>query len=104
VWHNGSVAVSVVAASGGYPGTFKKGFKISGLNSVEGDNIVFHAGTKIADNKTVTTGGRVLAITSVDKSGNLSAAISSVYDSLKRIAFTDIYYRNDIGHKALKHS
>jgi len=104
VWHNGSVAVSVVAASGGYPGTFNKGFKISGLNSVEGDNIIFHAGTKVADNKTVTTGGRVLAITSVDKSGNLSAAISSAYDSLKKISFTDIYYRNDIGHRAIKHS
>jgi phosphoribosylamine--glycine ligase len=104
VWHNGSVAVSVVAASGGYPGKFGKGFKISGLNLVEGDNIVFHAGTKVADNKTVTTGGRVLAITSVDKSGNLSAAISSAYESIQKISYTDIYYRKDIGHKALKTS
>lgn len=101
VWHNGSVAVSIVAASGGYPGRFEKGFEISGLDLVEGDNIVFHAGTKVTDNKTVTTGGRVLCVTSIDESGDITAAISSAYESIKKISFSGIYYRNDIGFKAI---
>lgn len=101
VWHNGSVAVSVVAASGGYPGKFEKGFEISGLDLINGNNIVFHAGTKTIAEKTVTNGGRVLAITAVDKSGTISSAIKSAYLALKNISFKNIYFRNDIGKKAL---
>ena len=101
VWYENVAAVTVVAASEGYPGKYEKGFEIYGLNSVKGNNFVFHAGTEFKENKTLTTGGRVLAVTSVDSTGNLHTAIENAYTELKKISFANIYYRKDIGHKAL---
>ncbi|MBN8546275.1 MAG: phosphoribosylamine--glycine ligase [Ignavibacteria bacterium] len=101
VWYENAAAVSVVAASQGYPGKYEKGFEIHGLNSVKGNSFVFHAGTEFKENKTLTTGGRVLAVTSVDSNGNLRSAIESAYTEIKKISFDNIYYRKDIGHKAL---
>ncbi|MCA0388312.1 MAG: phosphoribosylamine--glycine ligase [Bacteroidetes bacterium] len=101
IWYENAAAVSVVAASEGYPGKYEKGYEISGLKGVKGNSFVFHAGTEFKENKTLTTGGRVLAVTSVDSTGNLRSAIDSAYTELKKISFANIYYRKDIGHKAL---
>jgi len=99
--------VSVVAASGGYPGVFEKGKTISGLDEAQAmkDVIVFHAGTRlIKDEKTgasriVTNGGRVLNITALG--ANIKNAIDTCYRAAGKIWFEGIQYRKDIAHKAL---
>jgi len=83
----------VVAASGGYPQSYKTGFEIEGLENV--NCIVFHAGTKLDNKKVVTSGGRVLGVTAVADS--LPEAIESAYENIKKINFESIHYRNDIG-------
>ena len=89
-------AVSVVLASGGYPGSYEKGKVISGLGDVEEDVIVFHAGTKFAeDGSVLTSGGRVLAVTATGKTHDEARA--KAYDNAKRITFDGAYMRNDIG-------
>ncbi len=96
-------AVSVVLASGGYPGTYETGKAIEGIDpgSVELDEgtYVFHAGTKMDDDKLVTSGGRVLAVTALGQ--NLQAAIERSYQGVDRIRFEGRHYRKDIGKKAL---
>ena len=93
-------AVSVVMASGGYPGQYEKGKKIIGLENIEDDNIVvFHAGTKLDENNLITNGGRVLAVTAMADS--VKEAIQGAYKSIGKIAFDGAYYRKDIAHKAL---
>lgn len=93
-------AVCVVLASGGYPGKFNKGFEINGLDKVQDkDTIVFHAGTKIKDGKLITSGGRVLGITST--ADNIKNAIDKVYSEIKHISFQNMYYRKDIGWRAI---
>ena len=87
--------------SGGYPGNYDKGFEISGIEKVK-DSIVFHAGTDLKDNKVVTSGGRVLAITSLDE--NLEDALSKSYAAAKTIHFDYEYYRKDIGRDLLQKS
>ena len=68
-------AVCVVLASGGYPGSFKKGFEIKGLENIaDKDTIVFHAGTVLENNKFLTSGGRVLGVTS--SAGDIKSAIN----------------------------
>jgi phosphoribosylamine--glycine ligase len=99
--YNGGSSVCVVAASSGYPESFKKGFKIFGLNDLTEDCVVFHAGTKILDNKIVTNGGRVLGVTSVLKENNLAEAKKKAYHALEKIHFENIYYRTDIADKAI---
>jgi phosphoribosylamine--glycine ligase len=91
-------AVTVVIVSGGYPEEYTKGFEIKGISSVK-DNKVYHAGTADIDNKIVTSGGRVLAVTAL--SDNLTSAIDSVYDSVRKISFDGCYYRRDIGKDLL---
>lgn len=87
-------ALSVIAASGGYPGKHEKSKVIYGLDEV--DNAwVFHAGTKIQGNTAITSGGRVLAVTALAE--DLSGARKVAYDNIKRINFEKIYYRRDIG-------
>ncbi len=90
------IACTVMAVSGGYPGTYEKGFPITGLdNEIPEESIVFHAGTESLDGQTVTNGGRVLCVTSFGDS-----VTEAVYNSkmvLGEIAFEDIYYRRDIG-------
>jgi phosphoribosylamine--glycine ligase len=90
------VACAVVAVSGGYPGNYEKGLVISGLdNEVPEESLVFHAGTAVANGNIVTSGGRVLCVTSYGDS-----VTEAVYNSkmvLGEINFEDIYYRRDIG-------
>ncbi len=99
-----SKAVCVVLASGGYPGKYAKGLKISGLEKVETlENIVvFHSGTRIdEDEDVVTNGGRVLGVTAMD--GDLQTAIRMAYKAVGKIRFQNRHYRKDIGKKALLH-
>jgi phosphoribosylamine--glycine ligase len=96
-------AVSVVAASGGYPGQYEKGKVIEGLNEVEklDDVFVFHAGTKLCNDKVVTNGGRVLNVVGVDK--DFKKAQEKAYNAIKMIHFDGMQYRSDIGNKAYKY-
>jgi phosphoribosylamine---glycine ligase len=96
-WKSGS-AVCVVAAAGGYPDAYNTGKAIAGLDTVT-DAIIFHAGTKLAGKQVVTNGGRVLGITAVGD--NLEKAIALVYPAVAQISFEQMYYRRDIGHRAL---
>jgi len=97
-----NAAVCVVLASGGYPGKYQKGKVISGFERLEKmeDIIVFHAGSKLQDNKVITSGGRVLGITAWDDT--ISKAKEKAYEGVEKIYFEDIYYRKDIASKALK--
>ncbi|MEO1486555.1 MAG: phosphoribosylamine--glycine ligase [Bacteroidota bacterium] len=91
---NEQTATTVVAVSGGYPEAYEKGKEISGLSEIEGAT-VFHAGTKMDDNKTVTNGGRVLAVTTLDNT--MEDALKKAYRQLGKITFEGINYRKDIG-------
>lgn len=92
------VACTVMAVSGGYPGTYEKGFPINGLDkSFPADSIVFHAGTTPKDDEVVTSGGRVLCVTSYDDT--ISGAVSKSKKVLQQISFEDMYYRKDIGYE-----
>jgi len=86
--------VGVVIASGGYPGNYKQGFLISGLERVDRDIIVFHAGTKVDGGKTLTAGGRVLTVVATGK--NIAEARERVYSNVPRISFDSVHYRKDI--------
>ncbi|MFM1920020.1 MAG: hypothetical protein RLZZ303_1654 [Candidatus Hydrogenedentota bacterium] len=92
--------VTVVMASGGYPGDFQKGLPISGIEAAERDNAVtvFHAGTAERDGQLVTSGGRVLTVTARD--GSLPAAIERAYAAVDAIHFEGAHFRKDIGKKA----
>ena len=101
--YNGGSAVCVVAASGGYPEKYEKGFEIKGIADAENDDvIVYHAGTKEKVGKIVTSGGRVLGITGISRSNNLIDCKTKAYVALKKISFKNIYYRKDIADKAIK--
>lgn len=95
-------AVCVVMASGGYPGPYEKGKVINGLEEAEAvpGTVVFHAGTKGDEGRIVTSGGRVLGVTSTGES--LESAIGSVYKAAGMINFDGAHYRTDIGAKALR--
>lgn len=95
-------AVCVVMASKGYPGSYKKGIPISGLKDIKRmkNVVVFHAGTDKKDKKIVTNGGRVLGVTALGNS--VKKAISRAYMAASRITWDGVYYRKDIGQKALK--
>jgi len=86
--------VGVVMASGGYPGSYKTGFPIHGLNDVDKDIMVFHAGTKLSDGRVVTNGGRVLTVAATGKT--IAEARKKVYDNIARIRFEGAHYRKDI--------
>ncbi len=85
---------TVMLVSGGYPGHYQKGYEISGLDMAK-DCIVFHSGTKITDDKVVTSGGRVLAVSSWGKT--LKDALAGSYRNAGSISFRDVYFRKDIG-------
>ena len=86
--------VGVVMASGGYPGSYKAGFPITGLDKVAPDLLVFHAGTKVEDGKTCTAGGRVLTMAATGKT--VADAREKVYHNLPQVHFEDRHYRKDI--------
>ncbi len=91
-------AATVMMVAGGYPDVYEKGKQIYGLNSVV-DSLVFHAGT-IADGPSVlTSGGRVLAVTSYGK--NIEVAIEKAYEAVSKISFEGAYYRKDLGQDVL---
>ena len=94
-WENSS-AVCVVMASGGYPGLYKKGEVIEGLDRLE-NSIVFHAGTKKEDGRYLTSGGRVLGVTALGR--DIGEARDKAYSDVKRINFSGAQYRTDIGIK-----
>ena len=100
---NDSSAVCVVMASGGYPGKYEKGIEIHGLEQVKNmeNVIVFHAGTKSENGKTVTNGGRVLGVTALN--GSIENSIKKAYEAVKKISWVGVHYRDDIGKKALKY-
>ncbi len=87
-------AACIIAASGGYPKSYQKGYEISGLDSVEGAT-VFHSGTEKQDGVFKTAGGRVLGVTAMGPT--LREAVDKAYENVKKIHFTDMHYRTDIG-------
>lgn len=87
-------ATTVMLVSGGYPEDYKKGKEISGLEYVEG-SIIFHAGTKLENGKTLTNGGRVLAVTSLDD--DFRKALKKSYQNIDKLNFDRMQYRSDIG-------
>ena len=94
-WSDDAV-VTVMLASGGYPGAYDTGEPITGLDDLDADIMVFHAGTKLDDaGRIVTAGGRVLAVTA--SAPTFAAARAKVYDNVKRINFEGMHYRTDIG-------
>ncbi len=94
-------AITVVAASEGYPGSYNKGLEISGIGNAENENvIVFHAGTKSEDAVLKTNGGRVLSVTAISDI-SLSDAKEKAYEAMDKIKFEGKVYRTDISNKAL---
>jgi phosphoribosylamine--glycine ligase len=94
--------VSVVMASGGYPGKYAKGFPISGLDAAAREGaVVFHAGTSFKDGKIVNSGGRVLGVSA--RGADIAEAIANAYRAADKISFEGGFCRRDIGAKALKH-
>lgn len=98
-WKNTS-SVTVVMAADGYPGKYKAGAPIIGLEDFTKENVtIFHAGTNNVDGKMVINGGRVLGVTA--EAPSLKAAISIVYDAISDIDSSNLIYRKDIGKKGL---
>jgi phosphoribosylamine---glycine ligase len=100
-WAPGASAC-VVASSGGYPGSYKTGLPITGLSAavlVPGVQ-VFHAGTAQVGGQVLTAGGRVLGVTAA--AGSLDEALDRAYQAMAEIDFEGMYYRRDIGHRALE--
>lgn len=91
----------VIMASGGYPKSYPKGIEITGLSNGQLDGVtVYHAGTKLQDNKLVTSGGRVLGVTALGDT--LENALKKSYDAVEKIHFEGVHYRRDIGKRALE--
>lgn len=91
----------VIMASGGYPKSYPKGIEITGLSNGQLDGVtVYHAGTKLQDNKLVTSGGRVLGVTALGDT--LENALKKSYDAVGKIHFEGAHYRRDIGKRALE--
>lgn len=91
----------VIMASGGYPKSYPKGIEITGLSNGQLDGVtVYHAGTKLQDNKLVTSGGRVLGVTALGDT--LEDALKKSYDAVEKIHFEGAHYRRDIGKRALE--
>jgi phosphoribosylamine--glycine ligase len=93
-------AVTVVLAADGYPGKYKKGMIIKGLESVK-DRLVFHAGTLQKDHDIISIGGRILNVVGFGK--DLQSAIVDAYAIVESIEFSGKYYRKDIGKRGLQY-
>ena len=96
VEYSDDACVGVVMASGGYPGSYKTGFPVTGLDNLDKDIVVFHAGTKVGPEpgEVLTSGGRVLTV--VASGRTLAEAREKVYNNIPRIHFEGCYYRKDI--------
>jgi phosphoribosylamine--glycine ligase len=93
-------ALGVVMAAGGYPDTYERGCPIAGLEAIaDPDCKVFHAGTRLAGDRLVTNGGRVLCVSALGET--VAAAQARAYAAVERIHWRDAYYRRDIGHRAI---
>jgi phosphoribosylamine--glycine ligase len=94
-------SVCVVLASRGYPETPETGHVIKGLESLKdwNDVVVYHAATKLEDGEVRTVGGRVLGVTALG--ANLESAMARAYEAVGHISFEGMFYRKDIGHRAL---
>ena len=93
-----NTTTTVVGVAGGYPESYEKNHLIAGLDQPF-DGIVFHAGTKEEENKIVTNGGRVIAVTG--RAPSLAGALDKSYSTLSKISWRDMYYRKDIGQDLL---
>ena len=103
IWSHQS-ALAVVLVSGGYPGKYQTGFEINGLSSFKKKdprNLIFHAGTSYQKDKVFTASGRVLAVTAIGD--DLQSCREQVYSNITKINFNGMYYRKDIGNKALNY-
>lgn len=99
-WKN-QAAVCVVAAAGGYPGTYRKGDIIEGIENAERlGALVFHAGTARINGQVAASGGRVLAVTAI--AADVGAAVRKVYGALPEIRFEGMHYRKDIAFRAIE--
>ena len=94
------VAATVIMAAGGYPGSYKKGTPIFGLDEASHlpDTMVFHAGTAEKEGQVVTSGGRVLAVTALGM--DMQTAVGRAYEAVAKIRFDGAHYRRDIAHRA----
>lgn len=93
-WGN-QACVGVVVASRGYPGEYRRGLEVNGLDMVDGDILVFHAGTRRQASEVVTTGGRVLTV--VGSGPTVTDAHERVYENVERVTFQGSHFRRDIG-------
>ncbi len=93
-WGN-QACVGVVVASRGYPGEYRRGLEVNGLDMVDGDILVFHAGTRRQASEVVTTGGRVLTV--VGAGATVTDAHERVYENVERVTFQGSHFRRDIG-------
>jgi phosphoribosylamine--glycine ligase len=100
-WSPGASAC-VVASSCGYPGSYKIGLPITGLDAAAKvpDVEVFHSGSSLLDGQVLTGGGRVLGVTAA--AASLEEALARAYEAMALIHFDGMYYRRDIGHRALR--
>jgi phosphoribosylamine--glycine ligase len=98
-WKSGATAC-VVIASEGYPAKYPTGRVITGLDTPLADAVVFHAGTSAKEEQTVTSGGRVLAVTGWGES--IADALSKAYAAVKQVEFEGMQYRSDIGWRAVQ--
>jgi phosphoribosylamine--glycine ligase len=100
-WSPGASAC-VIASSAGYPGSYKKGLPITGLDAAARipGVVVFHSGSALEGEELVTAGGRVLGATAA--AATLEEALARAYEALAEIQFEGMYYRHDIGHRALR--
>ena len=93
-------SLGVVLAAGGYPGSYRKGDVIRGLEAVSGDDVkVFHAGTVLRGDTVVTSGGRVLCVCALGE--DVAQAQRKAYAAVELISWDDMYCRRDIGHRAI---
>ena len=91
---NPKTATTVMLVAGGYPEAYQKGKQITGFENIE-DSLIFHAGTKIENDKVVSNGGRVMAVTSLGDS--IEGALAKTYATIEKIQFEEMNYRKDIG-------
>lgn len=95
-------AATVMLVSGGYPEDFEKGKEITGLDQSAENVIIFHGGTRLENGKTVTSGGRVIAITGLGE--DIKKALTAAYSQAEKISFDKKYYRKDLGEDLKKYN